>query len=93
LSSFLKHSIDLPEKITFLNAADKDIELPSAELLECHWRLAEIFNASGMAKIIEKHREDWEDLKDRTTSGHLRADGGTDVAHFLKVALWERVAW
>jgi len=48
----------LPEngRVEFTRAEDaQDLELPNAALLDCHYRIAEILNASGMAEIIESH--------------------------------------
>jgi hypothetical protein len=82
----------LDTKVTFSNASSKDFELPSVELLDCHWRLAEILNASGMAETVERHQRDWEDIKGSADGKQLRADGKTDIAHILNTALWGRVA-
>lgn len=42
--------------VEFTKAEDaQDLELPGAVLLDCHYRLAEILNASGMAKIIVRY--------------------------------------
>ncbi|KAF5865276.1 hypothetical protein ETB97_004859 [Aspergillus alliaceus] len=69
----------------------QDLDLPSPALLDCHYRLAEILNASGMAEVIERNFRKWEDLKG-SAPNLLRADGGTDIGHFLRAGLWERVA-
>ncbi|RAL02491.1 HNH endonuclease signature motif containing protein, partial [Aspergillus ibericus CBS 121593] len=69
----------------------EDLELPSAALLDCHYRLAEILNASGMAEVIDEHWRRWEDLKE-SAGGMLRPDGGTEIGEYLEVALWDRVA-
>jgi hypothetical protein len=75
-------------RVEFTRAEDtQDLELPNAALLDCHYRLAEILNASGMAELIESHLRDWEDIK----GGSLREDGRTDIGQFLRVGLWERV--
>jgi hypothetical protein len=63
---------------------------PNAALLDCHYRLAEILNASGMAEIIESHLRDCEEIKD-SADGSLREDGGTNIGRAIRVALWERV--
>ncbi|OJJ45151.1 hypothetical protein ASPZODRAFT_160603 [Penicilliopsis zonata CBS 506.65] len=78
-------------RIELTQAADTEgLELPSVTLLDCHYRLCEILNASGMGEIIEKHWDDWEDLKARG-GGVMRPDGSSDIGHYLEVALWERV--
>lgn len=38
----------------------QDLKLSSAALLDCHYRLAEILNGSGIARIVEGHLRDWE---------------------------------
>jgi hypothetical protein len=84
---------DLPQngRVEFTSLEDtQDLELPDAALLDCHYRVAEILNASGMAEVIKRYRQDWEDIKG-STGGTLREDGGTDIAQILSVALWERV--
>ena len=78
-------------RVEFIRAEDaQDLELPNTALLDCHYRVAEILNASGMAEVIEKYRRDYEDVKE-TAGGSLREDGGTDIGQMLSVALWERV--
>jgi hypothetical protein len=78
-------------KVEFKRAEDaQELELPNPALLDCHYRLAEILNASGMADVIEKYHRDWEEIKGSAGSS-LREDGGTDIGHILSVALWERV--
>ncbi|KAK2788760.1 hypothetical protein FQN52_006516 [Onygenales sp. PD_12] len=82
----------LPEgPVEFTTAEDaQDLELPSAVLLDCHYRLAEILNASGMGEIIERYQEEWERLKEYA-NGSLRHDGGTDLEQILRTALWTHV--
>jgi len=66
------------------------LALPNPDFLDCHYRLAEILNASGMAESIEQHFQDWDDIKARSSEG-LREDGATDIARILEAGLWERV--
>lgn len=74
-------------RVRFTRAEDaQDLELPDADLLDCHYRLAEILNASGMAELIDHHLQDWDDIKDQ--DGCLREDGGTDIGQFLSIGLW-----
>ena len=78
-------------RVEFTRAEDaQDLELPNAALLDCHYRLAEILNASGMAELIEGYLQDWEDIKG-SAGGSLREDGVSDIGQVLRVALWERV--
>ena len=77
-------------KLAALNLQEqKMLELPDAALLDCHYGLAEIINASDMAELIESHVRNWEDIKD-CARGCLREDGGTDIGQFLSIGLWER---
>ncbi|PWY94992.1 hypothetical protein BO94DRAFT_530880 [Aspergillus sclerotioniger CBS 115572] len=79
------------DRIEFKQAPGaEDLELPSATLLDCHYRLAEIFNASDIDETIHQHLRRLENLKD-TAGDELRADGGTDIGEIFKVALWERI--
>ena len=67
----------------------QDLDLPDPAFLDCHWRIAEILNASGMAEVIDLHLREWEELKESSHS--LEADGSTDVGHLLRAGLWEHV--
>ncbi|KAF7713480.1 Uncharacterized protein PECH_001257 [Penicillium ucsense] len=66
-----------------------DLKLPDRDYLDCHWRITEIFNASGMGEVIDKHFQEWEDLKG--TCHELREDGTTNVDRFLRAGLWADV--
>ncbi|KAF7118935.1 hypothetical protein CNMCM5793_008573 [Aspergillus hiratsukae] len=58
-SDFELANLPPSREVVFQKAQDaQDIELPSAAFLDCHWRLSEILNASGMAEVIEKHLRD-----------------------------------
>ncbi|GFF27081.1 hypothetical protein IFM58399_01600 [Aspergillus lentulus] len=66
--------------------------LPDPAYLDCHYRVAEILHASGLAEYIERKIQDWEDLKQSGgTDGALRPDGSTDVTRILNTALWSAV--
>jgi hypothetical protein len=70
-------------RVEFTRAEDaQDLELPNAALLDCHYRVAEILNASGMAEVIERYRRDYEDIKGNA-GGSLKEDGGTDIGRCL----------
>lgn len=69
----------------------EDLSLPGPVLLDCHYRVAEILNASGMSGYIERKLRDWEDLKEIADKGSLREDGATDITRILNTALWQRV--
>ena len=63
----------------------RDLDLPHPALLDCHYRLAEILNAPGMADFIDHHLQDWENFKGICEV--LREDGGTDVGFLLQAGL------
>lgn len=89
--SFAKALLPKSGRVEFTRAEDaQELELPNAALLDCHYRLAEILNASGMAEIIEKYHREWEEIK-CSTGDSLKEDGGTDIGHILSVGLWEHV--
>ncbi|OJJ50420.1 hypothetical protein ASPZODRAFT_13500 [Penicilliopsis zonata CBS 506.65] len=78
-------------RIEFTRApGTENYALPSAALLDCHYRLAEILNASGMAEVIDEQWRRWEDLRE-STGGSVHPDGKTDIGGYLNAALWERV--
>ncbi|OJD09949.1 hypothetical protein AJ78_08842, partial [Emergomyces pasteurianus Ep9510] len=82
-------------KITMRNAPGaEDVASPSRVLLECHWRVAEILNASGMGETIDQIIQEWEDIKEGD-DGHacLREDGKSNVSGFLTAALWANGHW
>ncbi|GIJ83899.1 hypothetical protein Asppvi_002730 [Aspergillus pseudoviridinutans] len=80
-------------KVTFECAKGEDIPLPDPAYLDCHYRVAEILHASGLAEYIERKIQDWEDLKQSgETDGALRPDGSTDITRILNTALWTAVA-
>jgi hypothetical protein len=45
-------------KIKFECAQGEDLPLPDPEYLDCHYRVAEILNASGLVVYIERKIED-----------------------------------
>lgn len=56
-----------PPEVRFRNHdQDKDRDLPSPILLDCHFRLAKILNASGMAAVFDFDFDEWEEVKART---------------------------
>ncbi|KAE8156608.1 hypothetical protein BDV40DRAFT_293396 [Aspergillus tamarii] len=82
----------LPETIELTKANDaRELALPSRTLLDCHYRLAEVLNASGLGEIIELHVDRWKDLKVSTYNAVIREDGGTNIEEFLHAGLWQYV--
>ncbi|OJD10285.1 hypothetical protein AJ78_08650 [Emergomyces pasteurianus Ep9510] len=53
-------------------AGSEDVNLPSPTFLDCHHRIAEVLNASGMGEVIEAIIREWEDIK--TYGGHGSLD-------------------
>ncbi|KAE8144406.1 hypothetical protein BDV25DRAFT_96108 [Aspergillus avenaceus] len=82
----------LPESIELKQAKDAQrLDLPDRVLLDCHYRLAEILNASGLGYIIEQHIRRWKNLKVNTYNAVIREDGGSDIGEFLHAGLWQHV--
>ncbi|EPS28858.1 hypothetical protein PDE_03804 [Penicillium oxalicum 114-2] len=67
----------------------QNLQLPNQYYLDCHWRLAEVLNASGMGEVIDRNLQRWEALKG--TCHLLREDGSTDIDSLLRAALWAHV--
>lgn len=59
----------------------QDLELPNATLLDFHYRLAEILNASGMAKLVDNYLQCF---------GYIEGSAGLspDIAQILHLAFW-----
>ncbi|KAE8135355.1 hypothetical protein BDV38DRAFT_284990 [Aspergillus pseudotamarii] len=82
----------LPETIELKKAKDTEqLALPNRALLDCHYRLAEILNASGLGEIIERHADRWKNLKVSTYNAVIREDGGTNIGEFLDAGLWQYI--
>jgi hypothetical protein len=84
-------SIFLPADriVTFTSAQGQEhISLPDPAFLECHYLMAEILNASGMGELIDRHIEEWEDLKERVGGGNLSNTGYAGLENILRVGLW-----
>ncbi|KAJ6023718.1 hypothetical protein N7540_004515 [Penicillium herquei] len=81
---------DLPQRVSFVDTFRPTSEdrLPHPVLLECHYRLARIFHASGMNEAIDKTLRDLEELK---AGSVLACDGSTDLASLLQYAIWKSV--
>ncbi|KXG50800.1 uncharacterized protein PGRI_063720 [Penicillium griseofulvum] len=70
------------DRITFTNHdSAKDHKLPSPIILECHYILAKILNASGMVEAFDHDFDIWEAVKESVHS--LREDGKTDIGSIL----------
>lgn len=74
-------------EVTFRNHdTDKDWNLPSPILLDCHFRLAKVFNASGMAAAFDFDFDEWEEVKVRV-GDQLPGNGNIDIVQALRVGL------
>lgn len=69
----------------------ENVELPAVELLDCHYRLSEVLNATGMGEYVEMKNNEWRRFRDGAGSGHLREDGGSDFGLVLQLGLWQQV--
>lgn len=70
------------------SSGHENIALPSEEFLDAHYRLCEIWHASGMAEESASRAYRWDETK-RGLCGHLlREDGSSDVREFLELALF-----
>ncbi|KAG2016689.1 hypothetical protein GB937_006168 [Aspergillus fischeri] len=76
----------------FQGLSHESTSLPNPVLLDCHFRIAEILNASGMSEFIDREIRDWETLKGGPDAYQLRPDGSTDVTRYLNAGLWQHVA-
>ena len=75
----------LRDVVTFENLdSEENHELPSPELLDCHYRLCLILHASGMAKSFEYDFNRWQQMKE--SIHELREDGKTYVAEILRAS-------
>lgn len=63
-----------------------DRDLPSPVLLDCHFRLAKILNASGMAAAFDFDFDEWEEVKVKA-GRQLPEDGNIDISPALRVGL------
>ncbi|KOS39711.1 hypothetical protein ACN38_g9454 [Penicillium nordicum] len=62
--------------------------LPGREFLDTHFRLYEIFHASGLAKEVEDNYRRWDQIKQQASGHSLLEDGSTNVAEILQTALF-----
>ncbi|KAJ9223654.1 hypothetical protein DTO169C6_4006 [Paecilomyces variotii] len=62
-----------------VSPGNEDIKLPDPDFLDTHYRLAEIFHASGMDEEIDRHIQDFKDLI------CLAEDGSTNINQLLTI--------
>ncbi|KAJ6038389.1 hypothetical protein N7460_008160 [Penicillium canescens] len=72
--------------ITLRQAAGQDKPLPARDFLETHYRLCEIWHASGFAEEFEYNARCWDDIKQETNGCVLQEDGSTGLAEILETA-------
>ncbi|KAJ5715596.1 uncharacterized protein N7483_012777 [Penicillium malachiteum] len=82
---------NLPQQINFVTGSPPTPEdrLPHPVLLDCHYRLANIFHASGMTEAMGKTLRRAKKIK---AGSLLEHDGTTDLASALYYAIWQTVA-
>ncbi|KAI9369107.1 hypothetical protein BJX61DRAFT_549831 [Aspergillus egyptiacus] len=79
-------------EITFKQAPGyENLPLLNKEYLECHYRLAQIFHASGIDEYIDRNLRRWDKLKEASEGSCLAEDGSSDLTTVLTVALWGTV--
>ncbi|KAB8271513.1 hypothetical protein BDV30DRAFT_240487 [Aspergillus minisclerotigenes] len=82
----------LPESIELKKVEDaQELALPNCIFLDCHYRLAEILNASGMGVTIQRNVDKWKHLKVSAYNLEIREDGGTHIEKFLRAGLWQHI--
>jgi hypothetical protein len=64
-----------PPIVTF--KSHNNVALPSAELLNTHWVLANILHTSGVGKEVERLMRDWDELQ------CLANDGSTNFGDII----------
>ncbi|OJD13515.1 hypothetical protein AJ78_06041 [Emergomyces pasteurianus Ep9510] len=78
--------------VTMQHTLDSEnVNPPSPVFFDCHHRIAEVLNASGIEEVIEKLTREWEDIKIYGGHGSLDPLGRSDVSGILETALWQRV--
>ncbi|KAJ5661686.1 uncharacterized protein N7477_009302 [Penicillium maclennaniae] len=80
----------LPHQVTFVDASQPESEscLPHPVLLDCHYRLAKFFHASGMGVVIDKTLDHLKEIK---TGSFLPRDGTNDLGSLLRYGNWQSV--
>ncbi|KAF7719036.1 Uncharacterized protein PECH_000218 [Penicillium ucsense] len=69
----------------------EDKPLPSTDLLDMHWRLCEIFHASGMAEEVKLVEQRWFKLKHDLCGCSLPEDGSLNLEEVLHVAFADHI--
>ncbi|KAJ5493444.1 hypothetical protein N7539_002190 [Penicillium diatomitis] len=68
-----------------------DKPLPSTDLLDMHWRVCEIFHASGMAEEVKLVEQRWFKLKHDLCGRSLPEDGSLNLEEVLHVAFADHI--
>ncbi|GAD93185.1 hypothetical protein ANI_1_1262034 [Paecilomyces variotii No. 5] len=68
-----------------------DVPFPHPDLLDCHYKIAEILNASGMGEEIDRKQDEWDRMKRNMPDGCLNEDGSSNVADILRTGLWQKL--
>lgn len=85
--SAIWHLLAEDSVITLRQAAGhEDKPLPLRELLDTHYRLAEIYHAAGFAEEAALNARRWDKIKEEARGHSLREDGSTNVSDILFTA-------
>ncbi|OOF90161.1 hypothetical protein ASPCADRAFT_10910 [Aspergillus carbonarius ITEM 5010] len=89
LNYYERQMIPSNRLVTFRQAeGHKDIPLPDPVLLDCHYRIAEILHATGLAEVIDRDFDRWDEMRRAPNAAQLREDGSTDITRYLEAAFW-----
>ncbi|KAJ6144877.1 hypothetical protein N7470_008772 [Penicillium chermesinum] len=73
--------------VTFVDPTEPEwgSKLPSRILLDCHYRLTKLFDASGIGEAIDKSLDSLKELK----TGSVLDRATTDVGSLIRFSVWE----
>jgi hypothetical protein len=66
----------------------EELQLPNKEYLECHYRLSQVFHATGMGEYIDRNLQRRDEMKAATSGSCLAENGTSDLTDIFNVALW-----
>ena len=88
--SFLRYVVNKGTLITLHQAeGHEDKEFPRRELLDCHYRLAEIYNVSGTTKYIEFLIRRWDDMRHGAAGAVMPESGSFNLSEYMRAAFWD----
>lgn len=65
---------------------EEDKALPNRDFLDTHYRLCEIWHASGFAEVMEYNARRWASMKQRTCGRVVKEDGSSDLSEWIQAA-------